>query len=259
MAEGTTYRDCGREPKDLRINGNWFIDLDAFFDTEKLASLHHGICRGIALSSKYVEPVVIGSKEAQYDMSIPEVQLVMQAVQEDPVMQKLKDQPFQVQYDYVRFAYPSVALGKKLLLRTYRNYHQGFALKHLARVNYDTPARDNFPELMQFIHSCGAFSQVGRVIIFLTERGAETEVHCDYADGKSRKDQFIWLNPQKLKKFFVLDTKLEKQYLTGMVNTFDNATWHGGDPSQTSTYSIRVDGVFDKQFLRKTGLDAHFS
>jgi hypothetical protein len=166
--------------------------------------------------------------------------------------------PRQVLYDYVKYRYPTVALGRKLLLRTYANYHGAFALKHLARMNRDTPAYRFFPGLRSFIADSGAFSEVGRVIIFLTERGAQAEVHCDYADGKSRKDQFLWLNPGRRKPFFVLDTEFRKRYLTGVCNTFDNSTWHGGDPADTATFTVRVDGKFSPEFLQRTGLTEHF-
>jgi hypothetical protein len=257
----TDLSALGREPKDLRMNGQWFMDLDQYVDVPGFEAIVPHIARGIAMSMQHAEPVVIGSKQAQMDMRIPEVEVVLQEQEADPIIQEMKANGATRQqlYDYVKFAHPSVALGKKILLRTYKNYHAGFAMKHLARVNQDTEAYQYFPELRQWVESCGIFAQFGRIIIFLTERGADAELHCDYADGKTRKDQFLWLNPGRKKKFFVLDTEFKKQYLTGVANTFDSASWHGGDPAETATFTIRIDGLFNAKFLAQSGLLQHFA
>ena len=255
-------RILGRQPQDKRINGEWFVNLDSFVDIARFEALHSSIALGIAKSMQYAEPIVIGALPAQFDMRVAEVeQVVKQKATSDPVLKQLIDSGAtrQVIYDYVKYAHRSAALGKKILLRTYKQYHSDFGQKHLSSLNETTPAADNFPELMQFISDMSIFSEVGRVIVFLTERNAAPEIHCDYADRESRKDQFVWLSPKRGKKFFVLDTEFNKHYLTGIANTFDNATWHGGDPVPYATYSVRVDGLFTQEFLHASGLDSHFS
>jgi hypothetical protein len=250
-----------REPKDLKINDKWFIDLDPYLDIERFEAMHDELAEGIARSMQHVEPVVIGSKPAQFDMSLSEVEVALQEHKDtDQRLAKLiaEGASRQVLYDYVKFAHPSVALGKKILLRTYKNYHSAFGLKHLSRMNVDMPAYQHFEGLRKFIDDSGVFREIGRIIIFLTERHALAEPHCDYADGKSRKDQFLWLNPRRAKKFYVLDTEFQKHYLTGVANTFDNATWHGGDPAEFATFTIRVDGMFSRKFLDQTGLRVHY-
>jgi hypothetical protein len=58
------------------------------------------------------------------------------------------------------------------------------------------------------------------------------------------------------KKFFVKDAN-DKHYVTSKVAFFDSANIHGTDPSEVSTFSIRVDGKFTKEFLTKTGLESY--
>jgi len=251
--------DIGREPKRSQIAGQWFVDLDQYVDTERFERLHERMCEGIARSWHLSEPVVIGSKESQYDMTLSEVEFAKSEHPEDETLKRLLSyQHREAAYQYVRFRYPTMALGRKILLRTYVDYHNGFARKHLARLNHDMPAYSYFPELKQFISDLPIFSEVGRVIIFLTDGNAKAEIHCDYADGKSRKDQFLWLNPRRAKRFFVLDTEFNKRYLTGIANTFDNASWHGGDPSPYATFTVRIDGRFSQKFLDASNLAEHY-
>jgi hypothetical protein len=248
-----------KKPKPLTIQGNYSINLDEFFDIESLDNIFYDIVEGVVLSKEYFEPVVIGSKYAQYDESINEVTIHMKEELEEEI-EKLKAKGLTESqiYDYVKYGYPTVSFGNKLLLRTYNNYHAGFGVKHLERLNHDTPAYANFESLRTWLNNCGAFSEIGRILLFITERHCLTEVHCDYADGKTRKDQFLWINPRKKKKFFVLDETLNKKYLTGVINTFDNASWHGSEPAETACFSIRVDGKFSDSFLNRTGLGDHF-
>jgi hypothetical protein len=238
----------------MKINGQWFVDLDDFVDVQRLNALHDSMALGIAKAMQYSEPVVIGSSDAQFDRRLTEVDLW---IRQHPELLKLGLTPTQL-YDYVKFSQPTISLGRKILLRTYNNYHGGFAMKHLARLNHDTEAYRHFPDFRAFIEESKIFREIGRVIIFLTEAEVAPPIHCDYADGKSRKDQFVWFNINRAKKFFVLDENLEKQYLSGHANVFDSASWHGGDPSPHATYTIRVDGSFSSEFLEVTGLKEHF-
>lgn len=250
-----------REPKNFKINDRWFIDLDEHIDVSRFNALQSELAAGIALSMQHSEPVIIGSLDAQFDPSLVEVDLFIRQNPNHPEIVRLKEQGATQQqlYDFVKFSQRTLPLGRKILLRTYKNYHAGFALKHLARINQDTPAYANFPGLRKFLEDSEIFSEIGRIIIFLTERGAEAEIHCDYADGKSRRDQYVWFNPNKAKKFFVLNENFKKQYLTGVANVFDSATWHGGDPAPHATFTIRVDGVFSSAFATKAGIKEHFS
>ena len=255
---GATY-DLGREPKDLRVAGQWSVDLDQHLDIQRFEELFPDLCEGIARAMPFAEPVVIGSKESQYDMSLSEVKFAMGEHEDDDRLKRLRAlvQP-NVAYEYTKYRWPTMALGKKILLRSYGSYHNNFALKHLERINKDLPAYVYFPKLRAYLNDINAFDEIGRIIIFLTEGHAPAQVHCDYADGKTRHDQFLWFNPGKRKRFYVLDNEFKKQYLTGVCNTFDNATWHGGDPTPYATFTIRVDGLLSQPFLEKTGLAEHF-
>lgn len=259
--ESINLASANRPALPFKINNEWSINLDPFFDLEKFNEIYPAIIRSIVKSEKYWEPVIIGSKYALFDTRTPEVTVLQNSsLKENGLVDQLKAEGLTDReiYEYVKFAYPTIGLGKKLLLRSYKNYVNMFAAKHLAAMNEDTPAYEMFPELRKFIEESNVFSEIGRVMLFLTERRTCTEIHCDYADLKTRKDQFILITPYKIKKFFILDGNFEKHYLEGVINTFDNATWHGSDIVDTSTFSIRVDGKFTQDFLQKTGLTEHY-
>lgn len=253
---------ANRRALPFKIKDQWTVNLDEHFDLTTLDNIHHSLVKSIVQAEKYWEPVIIGSKYALYNQTVPEVTVYQNGeMKESGILEQLKEEGLTDReiYEYTKFSYPTIGLGKKLLLRTYKNYVGMFAAKHIEAMNHDTDAYALFPELRQWIADTNVFSEIGRVMLFLTERRTCTEIHCDYADLQSRKDQFILIIPKKIKKMFVLDESFEKQYTTGVINTFDNGTWHGSDIVDTSTFSIRVDGKFTPEFLKKTGLEEHYA
>jgi hypothetical protein len=249
--------------QNFKINNQYYMCLDQNFDLDTLKSLYQTeIVKGLVLSKDYYEPIEIGNQQAIFNKDHVEPKLYIRDIfSKTDEYQKLKDEDFtdlQI-YDYVRFKFPVKTLGTKLLLRTYPNYSKAFGAKHLARLNRDQAAYQFFPGLKQWIEDSGAFKEVGRILFFINELGSYTPTHCDYANLNSLKDQFIWINLFNKKQFFVLDENLNKQYLTGEINTFDNATWHGSEPAKHSCFTIRIDGLFSDEFLAKTGLDKHYA
>lgn len=132
-----------------------------------------------------------------------------------------------------------------------------FHLKHLESETEDTPARQHFEFVMDWIKSQQVFDEIGRVQFFINSDGHGTPIHRDYADY-SRKDQFIWIGFFDNKKFFVYDREEKtKHYIKSRIATFDNHQWHGGEPGSGFGVSLRIDGKFTKEFLDKTGLSEY--
>jgi hypothetical protein len=247
--------------QNFKINGKYSVCLDEHFDLDSLHAIFPELVKGLIQSKEYYEPIEIGNQRAILDKDHIEPKIYIKDIfSKTAEYQSLKEEGFtDIQiYDYVRFSYPVKTLGTKLLLRTYPNYSKAFGAKHIERLNKDQPAYENFPKLRKWIEDCGAFKGVGRILFFVNELGSYTPIHCDYANLDSLKDQFIWINLFQKKKFFVLDDQWNKQYIDGEINTFDNATWHGSDPAAYSCFTIRIDGLFSDDFLKKTGLDTHY-
>lgn len=247
--------------QDFKINNKYSIDLTEYVDLSGLRNNYDNLIKGLVKSKEYVVPVELGRQDALLDPAhIEPVLFIRRVFSKTPEYQQLINEGFSKRqiYDYVLYKFDVKSLGEKLLLRSYDDYVAGFRNKHLSELNSDQPCYDYFPDLKRWIESSNIFSEVGRIIIFVTEKGMYTPIHCDYQNLKSRKDQFIWINLFGKKKFYVLDSKFEKNYLTGEINTFDNASWHGSEPSDYSCFSIRIDGLFNEEFLNKTGLKDHY-
>lgn len=247
--------------QDYTINGKYSIDLSDIVDLTELKDNYAGIVQGLVKSLDYLVPVELGRQEAIYDPThIEPVLFIKQVFSKTQEYTDLINAGFTRRqiYDYVLFKFDVKSLGEKILLRSYENYVAGFRNKHLADLNVDQPCYSNFPVLKQWLEKSGIFSEIGRVIIFVSNKGVFTPTHSDYQNMKSRKDQFIWINLFGKKQFFVLDSNFEKQFLTGEINTFDNASWHGSEPAEHSCFSIRVDGVFSEKFLDQSGLRSHY-
>lgn len=244
-----------------KINNQYSISLDEFFDLDDLKKSYNEIVRGVVLSKEYFEPVEIGKQDAIFekDRIAPTLFIAnnFQFTEEYKSLVKLGFSKEQI-YDYVNFKFNVKNLGTKLLLRTYSNYSQAFNSKHIAKLNKDQPAYKNFSKLKTWIKKSGAFKEVGRILLFINELGTTTPIHCDYSNLKSLKDQFIWINLFEKKQFFVLDENFNKQYLKGEINIFDNANWHGSDPAIYNCFTIRIDGLFSDEFLQRTNLHEHF-
>jgi hypothetical protein len=247
--------------QDFKIGNKYSVDLTEYVDLSLLKDNYNELIRGIVRSKNAIVPVELGRQDALFDEKhIEPVLYIRRVFSKTDEYKALVDDGFTRRqiYDYVLFKYDVMTLGENLLLRSYDDYVAGFRNKHLSSLNSDLPSYEHFPVLKQWIKESGIFSEVGRVIFFVSNKGVYTPIHADYQNLKSRKDQFVWINLFSRKKFFVLDSNLEKQYVTGEINTFDNAAWHGSEPADYSCFSIRVDGLFTDKFLDDTGLKDHF-
>lgn len=245
----------------FKINDQFSVCLDDFFDLEKLHEIYPDIVKGLVESKQYFEPIVVGNQRAILDKEHIDPNIYIKDIfSKTEEYANLISSGFTDRQilEYVLYRCPVKSLGTKLLLRTYPNYSNAFATKHISRLNKDQPAYSNFPKLKEWIENCGAFKSVGRILLFVNELGSYTVTHCDYADLTTLKDQFIWINIFQKKSFFILDEHWKKQYLKGEINIFDNATWHGSDPAKSHCFTIRVDGLFTDDFLKRTGLDKHY-
>lgn len=249
------------EPCAKRIGDKLWVGFDEHIDLRRLESLELELITGIAKARQYIEPLTVGSRNCQFDKSICETLVWMLENPDDPELKQLQEQgaTFHEQYDFVRYRHKTAVFGEKLMLRAYENYAGGFARKHIARLNKDREAYKFFPGLRSFIDDSGIFKEVGRVIIFLTPPGSGVPIHSDYADGQTRRDQFLWLNIKGQKSFFILDENLQKDYITASSAVFDNTTWHGGDPNPGSSFTVRVDGLFTDEWMHRTGIYEHFA
>jgi hypothetical protein len=119
-------------------------------------------------------------------------------------------------------------------------------------VGADCEWNDNashFPMLLGLINKL-PFKEIGRVMFFITEPHNETIPHYDDSlDVPDRpNDDFIWFTTtNRYKKIYVMDPDtLEKSYPEQGKKFvwFNEMDYHGTDPVNRLSFSIRIDGKF---------------
>jgi len=125
----------------------------------------------------------------------------------------------------------------------------GYYQIHDASCWQKTALADEFPELMAFVNDL-PFESYGRAFIIFDDNGISEPVHRDHGDPDLHQE-FIWFRPNKVKRFYVYDkASKEKHYVQSYACWFDTRHYHGTDPAEGLSMSIRVDGVFTPEFRR---------
>ncbi len=113
----------------------------------------------------------------------------------------------------------------------------------------------NFPNLKKWIEKL-PFEEIGRVLFFIHEHDCELLVHRDGTNYKPHNTEFLWINPCMIKKFYVWNEETdERHYVDTPVAFFNPLDFHGGDPVNRMTWSLRVDGKFTQKFKETIGID----
>ena len=105
-----------------------------------------------------------------------------------------------------------------------------------------------FEPLMDFIATL-PFAATGRMLIMYDPNGRAVSAHKDH-DSTDLCHEFIWFRTNLSKPFYMLDPGTgERAYVSGHAAWFDTVNqFHGADSSGGLSFSIRVDGVFSKEF-----------
>jgi hypothetical protein len=114
----------------------------------------------------------------------------------------------------------------------------------------ETEAAREFSPLMDFVRTL-PFAATGRVLIMYDTEPREVPAHRDHLDTNVCHE-FVWLRTNLSKPFYVLDHRTgEKLYVSSYSAWFDTVNqFHGSDPADGLTFSVRVDGRFTDEFRR---------
>jgi hypothetical protein len=119
-----------------------------------------------------------------------------------------------------------------------------------------TAEADEFPELMDFIATL-PFEATGRMLIIYDDAGTEVPAHRDHLDA-GLCHEFVWFRTNLSKPFYVLNHGTgEKLYVGSYSAWFDAVNqFHGSDPGEGLSFSVRVDGRFTEEFRRRIPVPA---
>lgn len=114
-----------------------------------------------------------------------------------------------------------------------------------------TEAADEFAQLMNFIDTL-PFKATGRMLIMYDDVARAGSAHRDHIETELCHD-FVWFRTNLKKPFFMLNHETnEKKYVESFSAWFDTVNqFHGTDPQEGLTFSIRVDGIFTDEFKKR--------
>jgi hypothetical protein len=117
---------------------------------------------------------------------------------------------------------------------------------------------NNFPTLKSWLDNLigTVFKEYGRILFFLHEHDCQLPVHRDGVAQVPHKNEFLWINPTGIKKFYVYNEDTQERHdVNSPVIFFNDLDMHGGDTNECMTWSLRIDGVFTDEFKQKLGID----
>ncbi|HEV2801657.1 MAG TPA: hypothetical protein VGW12_14380 [Pyrinomonadaceae bacterium] len=119
-----------------------------------------------------------------------------------------------------------------------------------------TSATSEFALLMDFIATL-PFKATGRMLIMYDDVQRPVPAHRDHTE-QDLCHEFIWFRTNLRKPFFMLNHETgEKQYVESYSAWFDSVNqFHGTDPGEGITFSIRVDGIFSDEFRKRIPVPA---
>jgi Rieske 2Fe-2S family protein len=109
-----------------------------------------------------------------------------------------------------------------------------------------------FPQTVAFIRGL-PFVEIGRAVLFGLEANHHAPAHRDSEPGASLEvAQSISFAPRGNKRFYLCDAEgRERIEASSRIYWFNDMDYHGVEPDPFFRYSIRVDGVFERHFVKQ--------
>lgn len=251
-----------------QLNQKSYISFDKLINLSELNLIKPHICLAFAKNYDKMYATTVGGQgnwpdgSAAYLPKNPYKELSdeVRSIKTDknhPLNQFVLDTAENVTQRFVKLMSEASGVGNSLMLNQYigspeiryqnKQYSKFYPLA-------DWAIKD-FKLLIYWLNKQKIFDDIGRIILFYNDEGQQCGLHRDYnSDNAPDKiDQFLWINlfPDR-KRFYLLDPDLgDKHYINDQVVMFDSRNWHGSDAHPLSAFSIRVDGIFNKNWLEK--------
>lgn len=241
------------------VDGKPFIDLTEHIDFKGLKSIEKDLIYGI-IKSRANWSQGAASTHNLYHKG--EVSLI------DPTWPKVMQDPSNPNHEYfkrlnydradcmmfARYTGDYTQMGQIVWLRKpYDTGPGGILNKSSANGCYDTDNYQNFPSLKEWLSKQNIFSEVGRINFFLSAPGEPGQLHKDAWLGFP--DNFILINLDPTRKeLYILDDKHDKILVDSPAFTFDTRNWHGTVGGKYYSWTLRLEGMFSKQWAEKVGI-----
>jgi hypothetical protein len=241
-------------PYGVGPSNKYFIDFDQYLDTSNYESLHKEIIYGLSVIDQNEmrwAKFVGNMPEGHYPDSLVEDQYLTESVISIEEENIIKDMTTQQRRKYLYF---SKNIIKPWAFTVYLREGHFHKKTHQHSVDWQ-PVADYFPLVKEFIKTL-PFESIGRVLLFCTDAYRDVPVHRDHLP-QTHYDHNINFFFNKGRKTFIYDPNTkEKFYLDDKCRSyfFNNRDFHGVDSEPTFRYTLRVDGTFNKDIIKKINL-----
>lgn len=240
------------------IGNRLYIDLAEHVDLKDFDALHPEICRGIAtarhLAFNGLHTINLGTihPHAQGFMVKPlyDVYSLWNSLSDDdPLKLAGKDLNYNELTTYLKFAFGGYDL---------------YSLYKILDVNFQETGvgdiGDHFPNLVKWIFSfktSGIFKSLYSATLMVIEASGIPWEHCDPEPAMVGEiAEFIHIKTDLDRPFYMVDPNTNSRVYVNhtRVAWWDETDWHGGEPIDRPTYTIRINGRFSDEFKQKIGL-----
>ena len=246
------------------INQQPYINLEPYIDIEGLQKIQKNIILGIAKSMDKIadsgcrQHNLYPNEFQKNKLSLPS--LSSRKTLEDPNnpnYEFYKELKFDMRKCkmFNRYAHDCLQMGQTLQLRAQADGE--FQNKGLASACMETESYKNFPLLTKWINELTIFSSIGRIIFFFNAPNEPHAIHKDEYFGVPEQFVLININPYR-KDFFIIDDQGNEIIVKSKACVFDPRNYHGTRGKDFYSWSLRIDGVFDKSWLEQANLSNHF-
>jgi len=138
--------------------------------------------------------------------------------------------------------------GSRMIYLSYSELPDSYFDLDRTELWHRSEAANEFALLMNFIETL-PFESTGRMLIMYDDAPRPVPAHRDHIETELCHE-FLWFRTNLKKPFFMLNEKTgEKKYVEGYTAWFDSVNqFHGSDPFDGLSFSIRVDGKFTDEF-----------
>lgn len=235
------------------INNQLFVNLENYLDMKSFDEMNDKINLTLAKNYQHFRPAGT-TQDTLYDQS------TLSIFEKEKEFKKTYPELTLIELLFYAKLSGTVTLGTNFLVRGIKGYPAKYSEKYLrssaAIFNHD----NQFRFLFDWIDAQGCFEEYGRVIFWITEPGQTVALHRDYPDSLNFIDPFIWLTGIIPKQISILDnTTKELHYSDCRACVFDTNNLHAGrGHSQFTSWSLRIDGRFNKEWAERVGIAEHF-
>jgi hypothetical protein len=259
------------------INGQPYINMSSYINTDSFDQLQPEILTGFALAREFAKEGTwmkpgFTFKDMSYKLSwkpiYQSMDEFMELPKDDPIYQAgIKLMPtdfkdFKQRNKFTRFL--KMAMGAYDPYIYYYLWEEGSWDDRTAQRKLTEEAQ-YFPNTVKWVEdliTLGVFEHIGRVIFFHCEADGIPFEHRDL-DAKHGVDQtfphrneFIHIRPNTKKAMYLWDPETkDKTYLNTRAAWWNDQDWHGGERIMEQSYSLRIDGKFTEEFRKRLGVD----